>query len=77
MPLSKKQEEEFKDYVSEIEHLSRMVEFNYINGFPEAKEKAKEQEDTIPFARSVNFSGDIPKVPSGLPANRGLGRRVG
>jgi len=42
-----------------------------------AKEKAKEQEDTIPFARSVNFSGDIPKVPSGLPANRGLGRRVG
>lgn len=40
--------------------------------------KAKAKEETgIPFAKSVNFSGDLPKIPSGLPANRGLGRRVG
>ena len=47
------------------------------SGKEKEKEKAKEKEEAgIPFASSVNFSGDIPKIPSGLPVNRGLGRRV-
>jgi GH24 family phage-related lysozyme (muramidase) len=36
----------------------------------------KQEEETIPFASSVSFSGNLPSLPSGLPRNSGLGRRT-
>lgn len=38
------------------------------------KKGDEEEEESIPFADSVSFSGNIPRVPSGLPRNSGLGR---
>lgn len=35
-----------------------------------------EEEETIPFADAVSFSGNLPSLPSGLPRNSGLGRRT-
>lgn len=36
----------------------------------------KQEEETIPFASTVSFSGNLPSLPSGLPRNSGLGRRT-
>jgi hypothetical protein len=41
-----------------------------------SKNKKDKEEETIPFASAVNFSGNLPSIPSGLPRNSGLGRRV-
>ena len=41
-----------------------------------AKSKKDEEEQTIPFASSVSFGGNLPSLPSGLPRNSGLGRRT-
>jgi len=41
-----------------------------------SKSKKDEEEQTIPFASSVSFGGNLPSLPSGLPRNSGLGRRT-
>ena len=56
--------------------LEKTVEELKLLGSSKSKKNEDEQEQTIPFASSVSFGGNIPSLPSGLPRNSGLGRRI-
>jgi hypothetical protein len=56
--------------------LEKTVEELKLLGSSKSKKKEDEEEQTIPFASSVSFTGNLPSLPSGLPRNSGLGRRT-
>ena len=69
------QETAAEEAVSDIKPNQFNIEqFTKLLGGP--KKKKDEEEETIPFASSVSFSGNLPRVPSGLPRTSGLGRRT-
>jgi hypothetical protein len=53
-----------------------MEQFAKLLGNSKTKKNEEKEKETIPFASTVNFSGNLPSLPSGLPRNSGLGRRT-
>jgi hypothetical protein len=53
-----------------------MGQLTKLLGSSKSNKDEEEKEQTIPFASTVSFGGNLPSLPSGLPRNSGLGRRT-
>jgi len=62
--------------VAAAEGVAKSIEEVTLPEKVEDTKESKQEEETIPFASTVSFSGNLPSLSSGLPRNSGLGRRT-